>query len=471
MSLGRRIFYNTLTQTLGKVFATLIGIITVALLSQHLQEKGFGQYSTVVAFMGLFGIMADWGLYLFVVREISKPGSDHPKILSNALGLRLTTALVFLLLGAGLAFFLPYEPVVKKTMFVGVAAFLFVSLNQVLLGIFQKHLVQHLAVFAETIGRAINLALVYLFIQGSWSLPFFMLALVAGNAAHFLLVLVLARRYERFGIEFNPSVWKNILANTWPLVFAVILNLLYFKTDTIILSLFHSQEAVGIYSLPYKILEGLLAFPAMFVGLVMPVLSRTASVAWGEFRQVLQRAFDALLLLGIMIVVTTYFYAGPVIDLLKGKREYLDSPNLLRILILSAATIFLGTLFGYAVVAINKQKAMIKGYLSGAIVGLVLYFLLIPRFSYWGAAWATLATEVVVASYAYYLVRQGSGQKISLRILPQATPAILALVLFYKFLSFQWITQIFFGVLLYIGVLLLFRAVPMQFVRELIKRK
>src|SRR3989344_1934306 len=92
-----KIFYNTVAQSLGKIFAAAIGLVTISLLSQHLAEKGFGEYSTVIAFLGVFVVLADFGLYLYVVREISKPGTDSGRVISNALGLRLNVALASLL--------------------------------------------------------------------------------------------------------------------------------------------------------------------------------------------------------------------------------------------------------------------------------------------------------------------------------------------------------------------------------------
>ncbi len=470
MSLERRIFYNTLAQTLGKSLAALLGIVTVALLTQYLKEQGFGQYSTVVAFMGLFAITADLGLYLFVVREISKEGNDHQKILSNALGLRLAAAVFSLILGAIIALSFPYDADVKRAMVIGIGAFLFVSLNQVLVGVFQKHLVQHLVVISETIGRAINLFLIYLFIRQALPLPFFVLALLLGNAATFFLTLRFAQTYEKFGIAFEWKVWREILAVSWPLVFAVFLNLLYFKTDTVILSWFHSQETVGIYSLPYKILEGLLAFPAMFVGLVMPLLSRAAFTAsWDKFRAILQHAFDALLLIGLLVIVTFGFFSQQIIDIFRGQEPYLDSPALLMILVLAAGVIFMGTLFGYAVVAVNEQKTMIKGYLLGAVIGLSLYFALIPKFSYWGAAWGTVITEIVVASYAYYLVRKRSGQPLTLKVLRPALPPLLLVTAFFYFVSWPlWVLEIAIGGALYIAALVAFKAIPIGFVKEIV---
>lgn len=468
MSLPRRIFYNALVQTLGKIFALVLGILTISLLSRYLEEEGFGQYSTVIAFMGLFAIFADFGLYLYVVREISKPAANHHEILGNTLGLRLTAAATLLVLGASAAWLLPYDPIVKKTMFVAIAAFLFAALNQVLVGIFQKHLVQHLLVISETAGRAVNLVLVYLFIRESLSLPYFVLALASANAATFCLTLFFAKRYERFHIAFDTKIWREIIRVSWPLVFGIILNLIYFKADTIILSVLKSEQEVGVYSLPYKILETLIVFPGMFVGLIMPLLSKTAFTDWTKFREILQRSFDALLLISLLVIVSASFFAENIIDLIRGHRDFADSPALLQILVLSAGTIFLGTLFGYAVVAVNKQKAMVKGYLLGAILGLILYLALIPRYSYWGAAWGTFATELIVATYAFVLVRKASSQKVSFKILIPALPALLILILFFYFASLPWMLEMGLGMALYISALLLFRAIPLELVKDVL---
>lgn len=468
MSLSRKIFYNTVIQSVGKAGSVALGLVTIGLLTRFLQETGFGQYSTILAFLGVFVVFADLGLYLIVTREISKNETDHCKIISNALGLRLFTAALVLIAGALIALIFPYDPIVKQAMFIGIGAFLFVSLNQVLIGIFQKHLVQYWVISSELVGRAINLFLVYLFIQRSLGLPYFILALLLGNGINFFLTFIFARRYEKFTIQFDFTYWKKILKSSWPLAFAVILNLLYFKTDTIILSAFDTQEAVGVYSLPYKILEVLLAFPAMFVGLVMPLLSRTAFGAWDEFKKIMQRSFDALLLLAIPVIITTWFFAQEIIDLIKGpEQSYIDSPALLQILIIATGIIFLGTLFGYAVVAVDQQKPMIWGYLAGAIIGLILYFSLIPRFSYFGAAIGTLITEAVVASVAYFLVKKTSGQGISLKIFVKAVPALLVLILFFKFISLPWIVEAIVGLIIYGILLLLFRAIPVQFIKEI----
>lgn len=470
MSFDRRIFLNTLAQGLGKVVAIAVGLLTLNLLTRFLAERGFGQYSTVVAFLGFFVVLADLGLYLIVTREISKDGRRAKIVISNALGLRLVASVVFLFLGSLLALLFPYDRIVKETIFVGMSAFIFVSLNQVLMGVFQKHLVTHLPTIAELLGRVLNLILVFLFVQQKLPLPFFIIALTAGNGLSFLLTLWFARRYELFGLSFDLLEWKRLLAASWPLMFAVILNLLYFKTDTIILSVFRSAEAVGVYGLPYKILEVLLAFPAMFVGLFFPMLSATAFSAPTKFNQILQKAFNGLLLAIAPMVTVTWFFSQPIINLIKGPREYTDSAALLQILIIATAIMFLGTLFGYAVTAINRQKAMVWGYLLGAIAGLALYFVLIPRFGYFGAAYGTVITELLVAAYAYRLLAKADGGGVSWRLVPRILPPISIMAGFFYFFSLPWFGELTLGVAIYVISLFVFRAVRSSTLRELFLR-
>ena len=110
---------------------------------------------------------------------------------------------------------------------------------------------------------------------------------------------------------------------------------------------------------------------------------------------------------------------------------------------------------------------MIKGYLLGAVVGLILYFALIPPFGYWGAAWGTVITEVIVGGYAYLLVRNTSGQKISWRIFWPAGAAAVLMAAFFAVVHLPWMLEVIGGFLIYALGLVVFGAAPKGFVQEI----
>ena len=85
MSLAKSIFTNTAIHAIGKVISTAIGLIVVGMIARYLKPEGFGEYSTVAAYLQIFGIILDMGLYVLALREISKPEADTAKIFSSFL--------------------------------------------------------------------------------------------------------------------------------------------------------------------------------------------------------------------------------------------------------------------------------------------------------------------------------------------------------------------------------------------------
>lgn len=481
----RKIFYNTLFQSLGKLISITIGLIVVGLLTRYLDDIGFGEYSTVTAFMGFCGVLADLGLYLVATKEISHENADEKKILGNVFALRIITVVSLLAAGSAIAQFFPYSPRVKEAMFLGILTFSFVSGTQVLIGVFQKHLVFYQLVASEVAGRLIMLATTILFIRWHLGLLAFILSLTFANAAHFLISLMLARRIIPFRLQFDFGFWKEILTKSWPLAFSVIFNLIYFKGDAVVLSLFRPPQDVGLYGLAYKFLEVPLAFPAMFAGLIMPFLARFAFYHWEDYRLYLQKSVDAILLIVVPLVVGVYFFSGQILDLVGGG-IYPEAAHVLQILIFATAIIYIGQLFGYAVVALNQQRTMQWGYLAGAIVGMMLYFLLIPRFSYWGAAWATVAVEALVATFAYIVTSRAAGFYPSFSIINKALAAGVPMALFYRIANLQfslpwlpqgfvhilsWASEAGIGLIIYFFLLYMTGAIPKDFLLAIYKKR
>lgn len=479
----KKIFYNTVIQSLGKLVSLGIGFANILLLTRYLEESGFGAYTTIVAFMGFFGILADLGLYLITTQLISREGADEKRILGNVFSLRVITVLLTLVAGAMIALLFPYAPEVKGAMFIAIANFAFVSATQVLVGIFQKHLVFYKLVASEIVGRLIALTSTIYFMSQGFPLAWFIFSLTLGSAVHFAITFMLSQKMAPFRPLFEPEYWKYILSQSWPLAFSVVLNLIYFKTDTLILSVFRPVEEVGVYGAAYRFFEVLINFPAMFAGLIMPFLARFAYKNWPAYKSYLQNSMNAIILFVIPMVLSTLFFARPIIDVVGGQGGYLNADKVLQILIFAAAVTYLGQLLGYTVVSLNLQKKMVKGYLFGAVIGAILYFVLIPRYSYYGAATATVIVEFAVFAYAYFLTSKHTKFYPSFSLTGKALLAAVPMCLFYYFtdinLSLQlggaalwaalsWILEVLLGLSIYSVFIILLKAVPRSFLGSII---
>jgi O-antigen/teichoic acid export membrane protein len=226
---------------------------------------------------------------------------------------------------------------------------------------------------------------------------------VQGVFVNFLIVFFFARKLVKIHLDFDWEYWKKIMKIAAPLAFSLIFTLIHFKIDTVLLSILKPPEDVGIYGAAYKILEGLITFAAIFAGLLLPILSRYAFTEKERFAKVYRKGFDVLSIFVIPLIFGTLFFAKPLM-LLFGGGEFEISSQVLKILIFAVAAIFFAHLFGNTVVAVNQQKKMMWAYLAAAVSSIIINIILIPRYSYFGAATTTLITETLVALFTAYIV-------------------------------------------------------------------
>jgi O-antigen/teichoic acid export membrane protein len=351
-----KVLYNTAIQVISKVVATALGLAAMAMMTRYLGTAGFGEYTTIVTYISFFAIVADLGLTLITVQMISMPGVSEKRILDNLLALRLISAIFFLSLGPISILFFPYENSVKVGVLILSLSFIFIALNQILIGLFQKRLKMDKSAIAEIFGRLILVLGVYIAVKNNFGLNGLLWSTVAASFLNFCLQYLLAQKFIKIGLKFDFSLWKIIIKKSWPLALIIVFNLIYLKADTLILSIIKTQEEVGIYGAAYKIIEVIITVPFMFAGLILPFLT----INWlkkesGKFKAVLQKSYDFMIFLALPMIIAIQIIAPELIFLIAGE-EFMPAVQVLKILILAAALIFVGTIFSHAIIAIEKTK-------------------------------------------------------------------------------------------------------------------
>jgi len=251
----------------------------------------------------------------------------------------------------------------------------------------------------------------------------------------------------------------------------LIFSMIYFKADTIILSLYHPQSTVGLYGASYKILEVLITLPVIFMGLVSPHLSR----AWAEnnfshFKAVYQKAFDLLSTLVWPMIFSVLVLAKPIMAFIAGS-EFLPAAPIFQILIIATGIIFLAHLSTFSIVAINKQKTMMKFYIIAAIVALILYFIFIPKYSYWAASLITVAVESFILICSWLMIKKETGIKINLDISAKSFLASLIMAIVISLTNLNLFANIILAIITYFSCLWLFGVMKKEMISEFLKKE
>lgn len=473
MSRTALIAKNTAVQVLGRGIGTILGLVTLGVMAGYLGTEGYGEFTTATTFLQFFGILVDLGLSLTAVAMLSEAGADRDKLASNIFSLRVVTAAGLFALAPIVVLAFPYSGAIKTGVLVASASFFLISVNQVLVSMLQQTYRMERAAVAEVLGRLGLLAVVWAAARWDLGIGWMFVALVVGNLLTTFWNWLLVRTLARLRWECNFAVWKAILVRSWPIAVSIALNLVYLKSDVLVLSLTRAQSEVGLYGAAYKVLDVLTVLPIMFMGLVLPLLSRAWSAGErDEFNRLLQRAFDFLALLALPLVAGTWA-VGRDLMVLVTSPAFAESGRLLGVLILAAGAVFFGSMFGHAVIALGKQRASVKWYAIDAAVSLLGYILLVPRWGAPAAAAVTVFSELFVAASLGIITGRASGFVPRFGQAVRAALAALLMMIVVLTIPPEWhvLFRIALGAAAYVIAALTFGAVTPQQLKEMLPKR
>jgi O-antigen/teichoic acid export membrane protein len=223
------------------------------------------------------------------------------------------------------------------------------------------------------------------------------------SATATLLALAIVTR--QFGLpSFSPALFVKRAREGFVFAISGSTTAVYNDVDKVVLSHFGMNRANGIYAMAYR---------AVNIG-TMPVMS-VVSAAFPRFFREGAKGIAATVpmaksllrrtaVLGIGISAGL-FIAAPLIPHVVGK-SYAESVSALRWLCLIPFLRCFHLSAGDAIAGAGHQKFRLVSQSIAAIGNLLLNLYLIPRYSWLGAAWASLATDGVLGVMNWFALFQ-----------------------------------------------------------------
>lgn len=403
MIIARKIAYNVIVSSVSKILSTILALVSIGLITRYLGKEGFGNYATVLAFLSFFSAISDLGLYQTTTREISRPSAREADILGRSMSLRITASFIIVLLSPLIIWFFPYPIEVKQAVVIISLSFLFSSAYQILNGLFQKNLAMDKVAISELLGKALQVLIVFLAVRADLGFLWIISAILFNMIFSFVLIFLFSKKYLTFKITFDFRYWRNFLKISYPLGISAFIGFIYFKLDTILLSILKTSADVGIYSAAYKVIENIIFFPAMLIGLIFPILSQSIFSDKARFKDISDKTFKVFWICIIPLIIAVQFLSDDIIALIGGA-GFGESAVVLRILVFSLAAIFFSNFSNSILIAGNKQKKLLFATLLAAVFNISLNLFFIPIYSYMGAAVISVMTEILVVALTWRIV-------------------------------------------------------------------
>jgi len=473
MNATHSIAKNVAMQYVSRVIGTAFGLVTLAILTRYLGAAGYGQFTVATSYLQFIGTLVDFGLTITTIQMLSEHDANQSKILGNMLTLRIITAITFFAAAIGVAFTLPWGSTTHLAIAVGSFSFVFLSIHQIFVGLFQKNLRMEFPAISEVVGRGVLVAAVALVAAWGGNLIAIMAAMSAANLAMLGFSLLFAKKVQPYSLRFDRAVIAKIYRRSWPIALSIMFNLIYLRGDVIVMKIVGRPEAeIGWYGAAYKPLDVITVIPIIFMGLVLPLFVH----AWSgkdhdRVRRIIQRAVDAVGILAWPTLAGGIALATALMLFISGP-EFAPSGPLLALLIVAAFMVFYGSLFGHLIVGIGRQRAMTWVYAADAAVSLALYFIFIPRFGATAAALVTIFSEAVIAVAATTIVLTTVKMRPALKVTGKAlVSAAIMGVAVYALPGFHVLVRILIGIIIYGILLIALRAITKEEVKKLMNRE
>lgn len=403
MQTVRKIAKNTGVIIAGSVVFRLISLFVIVYLARYLGTAGFGKYSFVFAYLAFFNIITDLGLQQILVREMAREPSTAPKLIGNAYIIRLLLTVFAVGLAIVIITLLPYPSDTTLYIYIASLTLLFISFSDFYATIFQANLVMEYNVIAKLMFKFVSAGLIFWIIFSHGTLLQVMVALVFSEGVKTLISYLFSRKFVKPSFTIDFGLWRHLFKECLPLALSSVVMMIYHRIDVIMLSMMAGDVSVGIYSAAYKLCE---SFPLISSALMMslfPLMSIYFKESDERLTKVYGLAVKYVLIIMLPIAVGITFIADKVILLIYGA-EFAPSALALQILVWAILFGSMNSIMLNLLVAINRQSLNAWTIGLGAVVNIILNFILIPIMGFAGAAITTVVTNALICVVCFYFV-------------------------------------------------------------------
>ncbi|MCP4291581.1 MAG: flippase [bacterium] len=400
MSATKNIAKNTILLTVGMYSGRLLALFLRKKMSPILGPDGIGLWTFALSITGIMQTISNFGLGNLITREISKSRIMTWPLFWTTLKIRWMLSAVCI------------SALVGYTQVSGMA-----ELNQAVV------LLMGLAIFIEGTGLACDSVLqahekvqfqtagqiasaVLYFALGWWwlSAGYGIMGLVWANLASrvgrlIIMIPLMIKRtgpWQRQGPGGSINI-RYLMRMGFPIFLATTFATIYSQIDSVMLMNMIGDAGTGIYGQGRQALSVLLLLPWLFGLAFFPSMARYGQKSAADAARLGERAMRFILVGIVPISLFVMFVSEPIINFFENSGRFEDSIMVMKIGVWGLPLHAVAVVFNRLLMTAEKEKHFIFIGLVPMLSNFVLNLVLIPKFSYFGAAIATVVSLMINA--------------------------------------------------------------------------
>lgn len=390
----------------SRLVVAALGWLGSVVIIRTLSVDDFGRFTLVFSILGLLSVITDMGIGRVAVGMfVDQPADAQARLGGRYVTLRALLGVVGYVVALAVVMLGGYgSSTVAATAVAGLVVVLLTITNAHSV-VFQAKERLVLPAVASSVGTAAQLALILVLSTRTDALVPYMVPSVLAALVEFIVLVPAVRRLVplRYGVDLK--LWRRLLAEAVPISVGSAMATLYYRVDGVMLSQLASLTDVAIYGVAYKFVDIVHVVPWAVSTAALPRLVKRWPDAVASFRAEARHAALLLAVIAGFVLAEFEALAPQVVPFLYGE-QYADAVLPARIVVLSECLSFAGAFSLLVLIATAHHRRYPWIAAAGLVLNVGLNLVLIPSRGVVGAAFATVVTDLTVATLLAVLLHR-----------------------------------------------------------------
>ncbi|MEA2575258.1 MAG: hypothetical protein QOH93_2556 [Chloroflexia bacterium] len=384
-------------------FLKFVGYLVLVVLARYVEKGQVGEFFFALSMSGLLVLCTELGTTNHLMREVACNPEEATGEFSRVLSLRLALAAPYFLGLNGLVALVRPEMALTSVL-VSIYVLLdqlYVSYASLFLGLGRASY----TVVARVCSGILLLCSVLIVASLGWGLHGMLGCYIVSSAVLLVSAIWLVqRRIGPVRLRWDPVGFRGLVLTSLPFFAATVLVIVHSNIDAVSLGLLQPYTVVAAYAVGFKLLDVLRYMTRPVTSILYPLCSRLAHTGdWGGLELLLERLLLAGAILGVLVSGLAILLADLVVATILGS-TYQDTPALVKVLFISVAPLYAGTLSMMFANALHLEKRTARLMLAAVGLNVVLSVAGVVLAGAMGAAWTTVLSETIIAAAVTMLV-------------------------------------------------------------------
>ena len=466
----RRIVNNTVISLIGQVVTWTSTLLLTSAYGRFLGDFKFGELYFAITFVMLIGFPLEFGFNQQLTRDVAVDPAKALRYFSNTLLIKITLWFVLYGLILLMCWLLGYSTEQRILVTIAGITLLGTSIANTFAALHYALERVLFPAFGTILEKGLSALIGIILLRHGAGVQVMALVLLGGSFTNATWQGIWFFRLVGSRLSVDLTFIRELLRTSIPFLIYGVLGVIYYRLDTVLLSLFSNAAVVGWYGAAYRLFDTMVFLPNLVIMAIMyPVFSKLSTTSEDSLKLAIEKTMNFLLFCGLPIAGAMIAAAPNIIGFLYHRAEFIPSVLVLQALAPGLIFLYVNSVFSTIIMSTKQERKMIIMAAAALVFNLGLNLFMIPHFQQVGAAIVTSLTELLLLCMAVAFTPRRLLPFGSLRVAVKVGLACLVMCL--AILALRNYLSIFSlllaAMLVYLGTTALLRTIPGEDIRAI----